>query len=274
MTTTKEKLISQIKSIIKEKYDVKTLREAIAVSSTAAVKDLIKKNPNIDLNTLKKSLRSSGHGGYQQITQQDVDSLKTSLGIRVVPAQPKPAKAKTPRGAGAPQANPNAPATANTGAIAGAATPPRAAPGAAATNPQAATATSAPGTPQPAAPIPPPAAAQQPDNKIEKTEIDAAKQLPEYVQFLPKEYVDNLNKSIASFGITNVNDIQTAEKFIDDYLSVIQDMEDYKGLIHVLSDLTNKEEFPSPKQAQPQAAGAQPGQQPQGAQGQPTPAAR
>lgn len=43
MSTTKQKLITEIKEILTTQYNVKTLKEVIAASSSAAIKDLVKR---------------------------------------------------------------------------------------------------------------------------------------------------------------------------------------------------------------------------------------
>lgn len=207
MSITKQKLISEIKEILTSQYNVKTLKEVIAASSSAAIKDLVKKNPNIDLKTLRTSLGKAGHGGVKQIAQTDLDAVKKELGIQVTPTTPAVPKNQ--------QKQPQQPA------------------------PQA---------PKPAAPS---------DDRIEPAEVETAKKLTNLVNVLPATYVSQLNTNIAGLGIQGVQDIASAEKFIDDYESIFLNLEDYKGLIHILGTLNDKTKYPSPVKA-PQAAPAQP----------------
>jgi len=198
MTTPRQKLVSEIKDILKTQYDIKTLKEVIAASSAAAVQDLIKKNPNIDLKTLRTSLGKAGHGGTKQIAQTDLDTIKKQLGIPVQTVAPT----KQP---GIPQ------------------------------------------QPQITAPVP---KSNDTDNKIEQSEIDRVKKLTTLVSILPKDYVTQLNKNITGLGIQGVQDIASAEKFIDDYDSIFLNFEDYKGLIHILGSLTDTKKYPSTPKTQ------------------------
>jgi hypothetical protein len=200
MTTPRQKIVSEIKDILKAQYDIKTLKEAIAASSASAVQDLIKKNPNIDLKTLRSSLGKAGHGGVKQIAQADLDAVKKKLGIPVQAAAP--AKQQ-----GAPQQ---------------------------------------PQQPQTPAPV-----SNSKDDNIEQADVDKVKKLTTLASILPQEYVSQLNKNITSLGIQGVQDIASAEKFIDDYDSIFLNFEDYKGLIHILGTLNDKTKFPSPVKAAP-----------------------
>lgn len=195
MTTSKQKLISDIKEILKTQYDIKTLKEVISASSSSAVKDLVKKNPNIDLKTLRTSLGKAGHGGVKQIIQTDLDAVKKELGIKAPPA-----------------------------------------PGAAPNNQKPAT------QPMPTTPKPSNAA----DDQIEQPEVEKAKKLANFLKILPATYLAELNKNIASLGIQGVQDVTSAEKFIEDYDSIFFSLEDYKGIIHLLGALNDKTKYPSP----------------------------
>lgn len=208
MSTTKQKLITEIKEILTTQYNVKTLKEVIAASSSAAIKDLVKKNPNIDLKTLRTSLGKAGHGGVKQIAQADLDAVKKELGIKAAPTTPA-----------VPKNQPQQPA---------------------------------PAAPKPVAPS---------DDRIEPAEVETAKKLTNLVNVLPATYVSQLNNNIASLGIQGVQDIASAEKFIDDYDSIFLNLEDYKGLIHILGTLNDKTKYPSPvkaPQGQPGTAPAAP----------------
>ena len=67
---------------------------------------------------------------------------------------------------------------------------------------------------------------------------------------MPKDYVTQLNKNITGLGIQGVQDIASAEKFIDDYDSIFLNFEDYKGLIHILGSLTDTKKYPSTPKTQ------------------------
>lgn len=89
MEKTREQIISEIKDILLTQHKIETLKEIISNTSIAAVRDLIQKNPNINLKTLQKSLQTAGHGGFKSINQQDIDGIKKQLGIQVTqPPQP------------------------------------------------------------------------------------------------------------------------------------------------------------------------------------------
>lgn len=194
MSIRKEKLLHEIKDILKQSYDVATLKEVIAATSMPAAKDVIKKNPNIDLNTLKKSLQLAGHGGFKQITQQDIDAIKKELGIPITTA-------------------------------------------------------AVPGQQAPNAPGQAPQVAGARDNKIERAEIDRAKELSQYINIMPEAYKTDLNKKISDLGISGITDIMTAEKFINDFYNFIADVDKYKVIIHNIGELANKQKHPSPQKA-------------------------
>lgn len=198
MSIRKEKLLHEIKDILKQSYDVAALKEVIAATSMPAAKDVIKKNPNIDLNTLKKSLQKAGHGGFKQITQQDIDAIKKQLGIPITSA------------AVPGQQAPNAPGQ---------------------------------------APKQAPQVAGAGDNKIERAEIDRAKELSQYINVLPEAYKTDLNKKISDLGISGITDIMTAEKFINDFYNFLADVDKYKVIIHNIGELANKQKHPSPQKA-------------------------
>lgn len=231
MEKNRQQLLDEVKDILRDEYDINTLKEVIAASSVYAVRELIKSNPNIDLKTLKSSLGKAGHGGANKLVQADIDNTKKQLGIPVqMPvAQPKPAVSNNS---------------------------PKKAP---ATTPQAQSTTGA------AAPIQaPPGAQQEKDKNIEKKDIEQVNQAENFLKGMSPEKIQEMNNSIKNIGIPGAIDYETAKKLINDYQNILMFMGNYRTIAGALAAIADQNDYPSKvaQAAAPQAS-AQPTNQAQ-----------